>query len=60
MKIVVLCIRDVPPIVIIWNPAEKNMGAIPIAGNGLALIIPHGRSRARAGTKAQIATKRRW
>jgi hypothetical protein len=38
---------------------EKNMGAIPMAGTGLALMMPHGSSRATAGTKEQIATMRR-
>jgi hypothetical protein len=58
MQRVVLAIRGLPPIVAIWKAAEKNMGAIPTAGNGLAETIPHGRSRANAGTKAHIATRR--
>jgi hypothetical protein len=59
MQNVVLCNRGLPLIVRALNAAEKNMGAIPTTGNGLALMIPHGRSKATAGTKAQIATMRR-
>ena len=41
------------------NADEKNMGAMPSAGTGLPVMIPHGRSRATAGTKAQIDIRRR-
>lgn len=58
MQSVALSLRDLPPMVAIWKAAEKNMGAMPMAGSGLALMIPHGRRRAKAGTKAQMATMR--
>lgn len=58
MKKVVLGDRGVPLILRKLNADEKNMGAIPTTGNGNALMIPHGRSRATAGTKAQVATMR--
>jgi len=38
--------------------AEKNMGAIPIAGRGLSAITPWGRSRAVASRKASIVITR--
>jgi hypothetical protein len=57
---VVLGNRSVPLLTArAWKAAEKNMGAIPTAGSGCAVIMPHGRSRAKAGTKLQIATTRR-
>jgi hypothetical protein len=59
MQNVVLGSRGLPPIVRTWNADEKNMGAIPMAGTGLALMMPHGRSRANAGMKVHIATMRR-
>lgn len=56
MQTVVLGSCGLAPMVAIWNAAEKNIGAIPRAGIAVALRIPHGRSRATAGTKPQIAT----
>lgn len=51
--------RGLPLTVRALKADEKNMGAIPMAGTGLALMMPHGSSRATAGTKEQIATMRR-
>jgi hypothetical protein len=46
-------------IVMALNADEKNIGAMPTTGNGKALMMPHGSSRANAGMKEQIATMRR-
>ena len=58
MQNVVFGNRGLPLMVRTWNADEKNMGAIPMAGTGLALVMPHGSSRANAGMKPQIATMR--
>lgn len=58
MQNVVIGNRGLPLMVAAWKAAEKNMGAMPIVGKGLPLMMPHGRSRARAGMKVQIATMR--
>lgn len=38
--------------------AEKNIGAIPIAGRALCVIAPYGRSIAAASTKARMVITR--
>ena len=38
--------------------AEKNIAAIPTVGRGLALMMPYGRRRANAGTKASTVVTR--
>lgn len=60
MQTVALGNRGLAPIVASWNAAEKNIGAMPRAGSTLAVRMPHGRRRLKAGTKPHIAITRSW
>jgi hypothetical protein len=55
MKTVDMGICGLAPMITSCDAAEKNIGAMPRAGNGLLVRMPHGRSRARAAMKSNIA-----